>query len=344
MIKKNKNNKGLTLIEILISVIITSVMIGAMYTSYNVISGAYKQVADKAKISGSSRDLVSMLMRDIRMAGFRYYSGDYAAQEFENDPRNSTCVAEGLRLTSRNYISFNSGYDGDEARSHAPLVIRKNLAKDQPSLHNSFDTCCDRIEIVYEDFSLVSDADQLQPFKIYKISYYARAINQDDDERYGVYKKIESWIQPRDTTYADLTICDWPGNEEDLAVGFWDDECAECFQETLVRDHVVDMEFVPFDENGKILTEANLYPTPENLNLRDKLFDIRTVDIRLTFRSKNEFYKEDKQTDPTTDSKVVRTIYGLQRNYVPAADKVDKYLRDSVIVTVNTRNIGQSFQ
>ena len=29
-----------------------------------------------------------------------------------------------------------------------------------------------------------------------------------------------------------------------------------------------------FDENGKILTEANLYPTPENLNLRDKLFDI----------------------------------------------------------------------
>ena len=54
----------------------------------------------------------------------------------------------------------------------------------------------------------------------------------------------------------------------------------------------------------------------------------------------DEFYKEDKQTDPTTDSKVVRTIYGLQRNYVPDDDKVDKYLRDSVIVTVNTRNIG----
>ena len=58
MIKKNKNNKGLTLIEILISIIITSVMIMAMYTSYNVVSGAYQQVSDKAKISGSSRDLV----------------------------------------------------------------------------------------------------------------------------------------------------------------------------------------------------------------------------------------------------------------------------------------------
>ena len=50
MIKKNKNNKGLTLIEILISIIITSVMVAAMYTSYNVVSGAYKQVSDKAKL------------------------------------------------------------------------------------------------------------------------------------------------------------------------------------------------------------------------------------------------------------------------------------------------------
>ena len=106
------------------------------------------------------------------------------------------------------------------------------------------------------------------------------------------------------------------------------------------------MEFIPFDENGRILMDpAKNFPAPENLNLRDKLFDIRTVDIRLTFRSKNEFYKEDKQIDPTnTDSKVARKIYGLQRNYVPTDDKVDKYLRDSVIVTVNTRNIGQSFQ
>ena len=79
------------------------------------------------------------------------------------------------------------------------------------------------------------------------------------------------------------------------------------------------MEFIPFDENGRILMDTSKnFPAPENLNLRDKLFDIRTVDIRLTFRSKNEFYKEDKQTDPTTDSKVVRTIYGLQRNYEPS--------------------------
>ena len=91
--KENFNNKGVTLIEILIGIIITSIMVGAMYTSYNVGSGAYKQVSDKAKISSSSRDLVQMIMRDIRMAGFRYYSGSHAKEQFRLDPNNATCVA-----------------------------------------------------------------------------------------------------------------------------------------------------------------------------------------------------------------------------------------------------------
>mgnify|MGYP001161124836 FL=1 len=344
MIKKNKNNKGLTLIEILISIIITSVMVAAMYTSYNVVSGAYKQVSDKAKISGSSRDLVTMIMRDIRMAGFRYYAGEHAAQEFLNNPLNATCVASGLRLTERNYISFNTGFDGDEVNSHAPLVIRKNVAKDAPSLHNPFDTCCDSIEIIYEDFSLLTEQDQFQPYKIFKISYYAAQIDKDNDKRYGVYKKVQSWVQPREAAY-ELGICNWPGREEDLVMGFWDDDCPECYED-LVRDHVVDMEFIPFDENGRIITDpAKNFPAPENLNLRDRLFDIRTVDMRLTFRSKNEFYKDNKQIDPSNPSnRVARKIYGLQRNFTPTDDKLDKYLRDSVIVTVNTRNIGQAFQ
>ena len=86
------------------------------------------------------------------------FEGDdnIAAQEFLNNPLNATCVADGLRLTERNYISFNTGFDGDEANSHAPLVIRINVAKDAPSLHNPFDTCCDSIEIIYEDFILKS--------------------------------------------------------------------------------------------------------------------------------------------------------------------------------------------
>ena len=100
------------------------------------------------------------------------------------------------------------------------------------------------------------------------------------------------------------------------------------------------------DENGKvIMDDAKNFPSPENMNLRDRLFDIRTVDVRLTFRSKNPFYEDDLARDPNDPTNSVkRKVYGLQRVYEPGDNTLDKYLRDSVIVTVNTRNIGQAFQ
>ena len=205
------------------------------------------------------------------------------------------------------------------------------------------DLCCDRIEIVYEDFRLVKNEDLLQPFKIYKISYYAKKTGSaDNDPRYAVFKKIESW----QSTKSNLDDCRWPADEADLATGDWDDTCPECFEEEMVRDHIVDMEFIPFDENGKvIMDDAKNFPSPENMNLRDRLFDIRTVDMRLTFRSKNPFYEKDMARDPNDPTNLVkRKVYGLQRVYDPADSNLDKYLRDSVIVTVNTRNIGQAFQ
>ena len=67
-----RNQKGLTLVEILIGILITTLMMGALYTTYNVVNNTYSQVSEKAKISRSSRDLVSILMRDIRMARFKY--------------------------------------------------------------------------------------------------------------------------------------------------------------------------------------------------------------------------------------------------------------------------------
>ena len=71
--EKLKNNTGVTLVEILLGIIISTVMMGAMYTSYNAVSGSYSQVSDRAKISNQGRDLVGMIVRDIRNAGFRYF-------------------------------------------------------------------------------------------------------------------------------------------------------------------------------------------------------------------------------------------------------------------------------
>ena len=65
-----KNIAGLSLVEMLIGIVITSMMILAIITSYNVVNKSYSQVTDRAKISRSGRDIVEMMMRDLRMAGF----------------------------------------------------------------------------------------------------------------------------------------------------------------------------------------------------------------------------------------------------------------------------------
>ena len=73
--KKNKKSiSGITLIEILIGIVISMIMMGAMFTSYSVVNSSYSQVSDKAKISQSARNLVGMLVRDVRMAGFKYFN------------------------------------------------------------------------------------------------------------------------------------------------------------------------------------------------------------------------------------------------------------------------------
>ena len=93
----NKHSKyiiGLSLIEILIGIIITSIMMAAMYTSYSVVNQSYNQVSEKAKISKSSRDLVSMLMRDIRMSGLDITQGVLKFQNMEMTPHPPVALLE----------------------------------------------------------------------------------------------------------------------------------------------------------------------------------------------------------------------------------------------------------
>ncbi len=76
MIQKNlKSISGLTLIEILIGIVVSSIMMAAIYTTYSIVNNTYGQVLEKAKVCKSSRDLIEVLIRDIRMSGFKYFLG-----------------------------------------------------------------------------------------------------------------------------------------------------------------------------------------------------------------------------------------------------------------------------
>ena len=319
-----KNIKGLTLVEILIGIVITTIIMAAMFTTYSIVNQTYNQVSEKAKISRSSRDLVSMLMRDIRMAGFRYYAGTQTISKFAADTTDE-CGGTGMALPKISYLAFDNGFL-DEDDSHNPIVIRKNkLGFDNSTTNTDHkiigdDLCCDQIQIVYEDFN---QNDLLQPYKRYRITYFADSITEPNDSRYAVFKTIESWSQAREEG---ATPCVFP------ASGSWINNCPECVDRELIRDHIEVMEFIPFDNKGLIIQDTSgNYPAPELTGIRDRLFDINGVDVRLTFRSKENFFKKE-----APDSKK-RFITGLDDR---TKGFTDRYLRDSVIVTVNTRNIG----
>ena len=321
---------GLTLIESMIGIVITTIMMAAVYTSYSVVNQSYSQVSDKAKISRASRDIVTMLMRDVRMAGFKYYAGTHEIEKYRQDTAVGACNPEGVVLPKLTTLIFENGYD-DPSLSHNPLVVRNSTQGSNTvgsATIGQDEVCCDSIQIVYEDFN---QNNLLQPYRKLRITYYAKP---NEEGSYSAYKRVESYIKPREgCTFAAVTQ---EGQSFlQAARGVWSStqsaDCPECTPEVLIRNNIEDMEFIPFDENGRIVQNAtNQYPAPEIEGIRDRMFDIRGVDMRITFRSKNPFFTRERQAP--------REVIGFMPNRSSLNE--DQYLRDSVIVTVHTRNIG----
>ena len=300
-----KKIAGLTLVEMLIAVVVSSLMMAAMYSTYTIINNSYSQVVDKAKISRSSRDLVELLIRDIRMSGFKYYLG-----------------TNELGYPQQSYLEFVGGATSIK-ESHDPLVIIENqlghnIGDTVPTpvaKNDTGDLCCDKIHIVFDDFN---QNDKLQPYKRYKLTYFALPTQDADgkNKRYAVYKSKISWRQARTSEAAS-----WPTE------GNWVSDCSECYHKQLVKDYVEDMEFIALDKEGKKLLP---YPNPSENSARQNLYKIRSVDIRLAFRSENEFFRFDARAGNE------RQLSGFSRTIKKYSDR---YLRDNVVVTVYTRNI-----
>ena len=319
MKKKNKNISGLTLVEILIGIVVSSLMMGAIYTTYSVVNNTYNQVVEKAKISRSSRDLIELLIRDTRMAGFKYYLGTNS----KGYPKET-------------YLTIGDGTSIPE--SHDPIVIIPAINSDGTlnSLgHKLSDvikgytdpadsagefsrilgyasTCCDKIHIVYDDFN---QNHKLQPYKRYKVTYYALKRSEGGEERYAIYKSKIQWKQARTSDTGNFP-----------SEGEWEayPDCKECYHDQLVRDYVDDMEFVPIGKEGKKIA----YPNPITAEGRESLYNLRAVDIRIAFKSKKDFFRSKNPN---------RNLKGFSKD---AIEFDDRKLRDNIVVTVYTRNIG----
>jgi len=280
MKKKLKKTAGVTLIEILIGIVISVVMMSAMFTSYNVVNSVFQQVTDKAKISQSGRDILGMLLRDVRMAGYKDF-GDT------------------IKTSSK----------------HQPILITKS---------SSFGSSCDRIDIVYGDaiYDKTKPEGKKYTYIRYNITYHCEKSKIIDKKISGGSTAIDAFAIFKTVKKWSVADNDWANPETDLDKdGNLDDTT---YSKQKIIDHVQDLIFNAVDENGKLIK-----PPPSQTQNKDKIYKIKTVDIGLTVRSTQEFFKNNK----------IRKIFGLNDNarYI---SKNDKYLRDTIIVTAHARNLG----
>ena len=339
--KKNKTNNisGLTLIEILIGVVISTLMMAAMYTTYSIVNNSYSKVVDRAAISRSGRDVVGMMMREIRLAGYKYFgdnlpyhAGDSAAtleeshapiiitesesmQELRGSGVNAldtiTDLESKISELESDIAGFSTGDESAEEITERDALINdkeNNESKLTVLKSSASNMCCDRIDIVYGGYDTTATEDEdneRDKFLRYKITYQAGP-SREPGTHFALYKTKKKWNQKEQK---------------------WMIE----YENEFVRDFLVDMEFVTTDLNGKIIDPP---PTPIN-STSNKLYLINSVDIKLSFKSKNELFSKDAEGSKP------RLVQGLGNVITNRAmEFIDKFFRDSIIVTVHTRNIG----
>ena len=65
-----KKKLGMSLVEVLVAIVIGVISAAAIFYSYNIFNKSYQSVVDKAKISSSSRNALSMILKDLRNSGY----------------------------------------------------------------------------------------------------------------------------------------------------------------------------------------------------------------------------------------------------------------------------------
>ena len=131
-------------------------------------------------------------------------------------------------------------------------------------------------------------------------------MSKGGDKYYGLYRSKEGWVQP-------LNVLD-PA----ASFGQWKFDCpvdgySVCYEGELVREYLTDMSFTAIGKYGEIIQA-------DPVDNAEKIYDIRTVDVTLTFRSsaKKGFFRN------LAANNKPRIVKSLGRQ---AAEFYDKFLQ-----------------
>jgi len=65
-----RNERGFTLVELLVAMAVSTIVIGGTYSTYTLVSNQYEKIKETGEIHYSANQVMQIVSRDIRMAGY----------------------------------------------------------------------------------------------------------------------------------------------------------------------------------------------------------------------------------------------------------------------------------
>ena len=87
----HRNQKGMSLVEIMVAIVVSTIVISAAYASYSIISNNYEFQKDIKYMSQTARAVVKMIARDVRMAGYTEFNKQQISEAVKITDSSGAC-------------------------------------------------------------------------------------------------------------------------------------------------------------------------------------------------------------------------------------------------------------
>jgi len=192
----NKNQTGITLIEILVALVISTIVIAGLYVAYSFIAKQFLQQTERGNIYNSGRNLITIISRDLRMAGFQHYNNSASI----TDPIDSSC--EQICIV----------YDIDDGSSYQRRKITYYVDQDKENIYRKIEKESGGSYTLLDEYKNEEDTLLAESVKKLKFTFYDKdGINSSTfqkDKHYTVEVEITMKIKDNidDTLSTDVFL------------------------------------------------------------------------------------------------------------------------------------------
>ena len=304
---KPKKISGMTLVEVLVAIIIGTITVAAIFYSYNIFNKSYQSVADKAKMSTSTRNALSMIARDLRNAGYYDINWLRDASCTRNKAPWTPCTGRRLIEKKDNRFARVMGYTQPDAVGNVKF---SQIYGEGP----------DYLAMWYTN----------TPNTRYEVRYFLVAKNKNN---------IKDMYLARDIIRNPATCAKMrpgAGHPKNCLKWGWKVYCKRKSTQTECKplpiiNFVSDFQVVFKNSEGKELKDVCFDCSSQTG--KDNQLKAHTAEIYITVRSEHEIYSKDKKAIFVNDDPSGRG---------KKTEKNDRYHRETFFVSVYLRNLDKN--